>query len=376
VRPLAAVALPDDLDTPAPVVLLDRLEANLTRMAALVGAAGVRLRPHAKTHKCSAIARRQLALGAAGITVATLAEAESFAANGCDDVFIAYPLWAGGARGRRVRALHERARLRVGVDGVEAATALAAAVSGATHPLTVLIEVDCGQHRSGVAPDQVAALATDCLRLGLDVAGAFTHPGHAYGDPDRVRAAAEDELAALTKAGEALEPLLGRPPELSGGSTPTVLAGPADPLTEVRPGTYVFGDRQQMILAGVPGTEIALAVAARVVSATRQGQAVVDAGSKALSSDRPDWLVGYGWLPDHPAATVAALTEEHAVVQGLTPGPRVGELVAVVPNHVCSAVNLAEELVVVADGTVTDVWPVDARRRHPSGTFSGSSPRS
>jgi D-serine deaminase-like pyridoxal phosphate-dependent protein len=178
-----------------------------------------------------------------------------------------------------------------------------------------------------------------------------------------VRAAAEDELAALTKSGEALEPLLGRPPVLSGGSTPTVLAGPTDPLTEVRPGTYVFGDRQQMILAGLPWAQVALTVAARVVSAAREGQVVVDAGSKALSGDRPDWLVGHGWLPEHPAATVAALTEEHAVVQGLTTGPHVGDLVAVVPNHVCSAVNLAEELVVVADGTVTDVWPVDARRR-------------
>src|SRR6185312_13009578 len=106
-------------------------------------------------------------------------------------IFIAYPLWAGERRARRVRALHERVRLRVGVDGMDAAAALAAAVPGGAHPLTVLIEVDCGQHRSGVAPDEVAALAADCLRLGLDVAGAFTHPGHAYGDPYRVRAAAE-----------------------------------------------------------------------------------------------------------------------------------------------------------------------------------------
>ena len=367
-RPLVAgdasiVALPNDLETPAAVVFLDRLNANLVRMAELADSAGVRLRPHAKTHKCSAIANQQLAQGADGITVATLAEAECFAENGCDDIFIAYPLWAGGARARRVRALHERVRLRVGVDGVEAITALAAAVTGSARALTVLIEVDCGQHRSGVAPDRVAALAIDCLRLGLDVAGAFTHPGHAYGDPVRVQAAADDEVAALTRAGEALEPLLGRPPVLSGGSTPTVLTGPSHPLTEIRPGTYVFGDRQQMTLTGLPEAAVALVVAARVVSASRDGQAVIDAGSKALSSDRPEWLEGYGWLPQYPAATVSALTEEHAVIHGLTEAPHVGDLLAVVPNHVCSAVNLAEEIVVVADGVVTDVWPVDARRR-------------
>lgn len=354
--------MPDDLETPAAVVFPDRLEANLARMAEVADAAGVRLRPHAKTHKCSAIARRQLALGADGITVATLAEAEAFAESGCDDIFIAYPLWAGGGRARRVRALHERARLRVGVDGVDAAAVLAAAVSGSGRPLTVLIEIDCGQHRSGVATDQVAALAADCLRLGLDVAGAFTHPGHAYGNPDRVSAAADDELAALIKAAEALEPLIGRPAELSGGSTPTVLAGPAHPLTEVRPGTYVFGDRQQMALIALPETAVALVVAGRVVSAARDGEVVIDAGSKALSSDRPDWLEGYGWLPEHPEATVHALSEEHAVIHGLATMPRVGDLVAVVPNHVCSAVNLAEQLVVVADGRVTDVWSLDARR--------------
>ncbi|WP_300603653.1 alanine racemase, partial [Trebonia sp.] len=182
--------VPDDLETPAVVVDPGRVERNLARMAAAAGAAGVALRPHAKTHKCLAIARRQLAHGAAGLTVATLAEAELFAGDGCPSVFIAYPLWAGpDSRRARLAAVRERTALRVGVDSVTAAAQLAAAVPG----VQVLIEVDSGQHRSGVAPGQVAALAAGCLRLGLDVAGAFTHPGHAYGSPTDVPRAADDE---------------------------------------------------------------------------------------------------------------------------------------------------------------------------------------
>ena len=170
-------------------------------MAAAAAAAGVALRPHAKTHKCLPIARRQLSLGAAGLTVATLLEAELFASEGCPSVFIAYPLWAGsGDRGARLAALRGLTSLRVGVDSEAAAAALAAAAPG----LGVLIEVDSGQHRSGVAVGQLASLAVSCVKLGLEVAGAFTHPGHAYSAPSAAGDAARDERAALAGAGEAL----------------------------------------------------------------------------------------------------------------------------------------------------------------------------
>jgi D-serine deaminase-like pyridoxal phosphate-dependent protein len=350
--------LPTDLDTPALVVDLARLEANLRRMADSAAAAGVALRPHAKTHKCVPLGRRQIALGATGLTVATLAEAELFAAGGVSDLFIAYPLWAGPERAARVRALHEQVRLQVGVESPEAAEMLAAAVRGSATPLRVLIEVECGLRRTGVAPAAVPELALTCMRLGLEVVGAFTHPGHAYRDPGSVEDAAADERTALSVAGAALAALTGEPPVLSGGSTPTALAGLGQPLTEVRPGTYVFGDRQQMHLAGMAPEQVALVVAARVVSAPRPGEVVLDAGSKTLSADRPQWLEGHGWLPDHPEARVVTLNEEHAVVTGLTNPPRVGELVAVVPNHVCPAVNLGRRLLVVSDGAIVDEWPV------------------
>jgi D-serine deaminase-like pyridoxal phosphate-dependent protein len=351
--------VPHDLETPAAVVDVRRLERNLTRMAIAADAAGVALRPHAKTHKSLHIGRRQLSGGAVGLTVATMAEAELFAAAACPSVFVAYPLWAASDdRGTRLAALRDRTDLRVGVDSLEAAARLAAAVPG----LKVLVEVDSGQHRSGVLPGQVAVLAAACRTLGLDVIGAFTHPGHAYTAPDDVPRAAEDEREALAAAGAALADFTDGQPVLSGGSSPTAATGIQAPLTEVRPGTYVFGDRQQMHLAGLKEEDVALVVAARVVSAQRPGEAVLDAGSKALSSDRPTWLPGHGLILEAPEATVAILSEEHAVVRGLSTRLSVGDLVRVVPNHVCSVVNLTSELVVVADGRVTERWPVGARR--------------
>lgn len=353
--------MPWDIETPAVVVDTAKLERNLDRMQALAAAAGAALRPHAKTHKCLQIGRRQLARGAAGLTVATLAEAEAFAADGCPSVFIAYPLWAGsGTRAARLAALRERAELRVGVDSAAAAAALAAALPGAR----VLVEVDSGQHRSGVPVSQVAALAAQCRALRLDVIGAFTHPGHAYGKPDpaAVAAAAADERAALAAAGAALRGLCDAAPVLSGGSTPTAEAGVAAPLTEVRPGTYVFGDRQQMTLAGLTDRDVALVVAARVVSAPRPGEAILDCGSKALSSDRAGWLDGYGLILEAPGASIAMLSEEHAVVHGLSEPLRVGDLVRVIPNHVCPVVNLASELLTADGGRLTGRWPVTARR--------------
>lgn len=381
--------MPDNLETPCAVVDADRLDRNLATMAAAATAAGVALRPHAKTHKCAEIARRQLTQGAAGLTVATLAEAEAFAAAGCHSIFIAYPLWAGSQdRSERLRALSSRVGLRVGVDSAAAAQSLAAAAPG----IRVLIEIDSGQHRSGVLPAEAAPLAAACLSLGLDVAGAFTHPGHAYGSAATVRdtqtegeasaalragaaAAAADERAALAAARDMLASVLGdagggiagsgrdRPLELSGGSSPTAAAGLSGPLTEVRPGTYVFGDRQQTYLSGLSVDDVALAVAARVVSVPRPGEAVLDAGSKALSCDRAAWLTGHGLVLEAPEATIATLSEEHGVVRGISGSAlAVGDLVRIVPNHVCAVVNLFSSLTVVRNGVLEDRWPVIARR--------------
>lgn len=350
----------DDLDTPFLAVDPAVLERNLASGAARAASRGLVWRPHAKTHKCVEIARRQLAHGAAGLTLATVAEAEVFADAGFEDLFLAYPVWAAGPRAERLRALAGRARLRVGVDSAAGAAALAAALRGV--PAEVLVEVDSGHHRTGVAPAAAGTQARDAASAGLDVVGVFTFPGHAY-SPSGRHAAADDETAALSDGAASLAAVGVEPRVRSGGSSPTEPLDPASsayPATETRPGVSVFGDAQQVELGAAGFDDVALTAVATVVSA-RDGHAVLDAGSKTLGADRAPWASGFGLLPDHPDATVTALSEHHATVAFDAPVPAVGTRVRVVPNHVCNAVNLACELVVVSDGRVADRWAVAAR---------------
>jgi D-serine deaminase-like pyridoxal phosphate-dependent protein len=347
------------IDTPYVAVDLDVLDRNLQTMSATAAAKGMALRPHAKTHKCLEIARRQIENGAAGLTVATVCEAEVFAEAGFADLFIAYPIWASPTRASRLRALAERVSLRVGVDSAEGAQALADAVRGTS--VEVLVEVDSGHHRSGVVPASAGEVAAAAARAGLPVCGAFTFPGHSYA-PGRREAAAADEAAALDRADAALHAAGIAGAVRSGGSTPTASVVDAGSLTEMRPGVYVFNDAQQAELGSCDWPDVALTVAATVVS--RSGSRVIlDAGSKALGADQPGWVTGAGRLPDHPDARIVALSEHHATVafprDTWVPGH--GDVVRVAPNHVCTAVNLADELVVVSAGRQVDRWPVAAR---------------
>ncbi len=317
---------------------------------------GVALRPHAKTHKCPQIARLQLEAGASGLTVATVAEAEVLADAGCTDLFVAYPLWVDAAKGARVRALAGRTALTVGVDSVEGARALAAQAPGTP----VLVEVDCGQNRSGVPPTMAGEVAESAARAGLDVRGVFTFPGHSYA-PGVQADVAGQEAAALRTAVTTLARHGIEPSVVSGGSTPSVTDVDDGVLTEMRPGVYVFGDAQQWELGTARPQDIALTCLATVVSHAG-GKVVLDSGSKALGADRPAWTTGFGRLLDHPAARITLLAEHHAVVSWPDPAlPPLGSRLRVVPNHVCNAVNLADELVVVRNAMVTDVWPVAAR---------------
>jgi len=352
---MSAVQLPADLVTPCLVVDAAILDANIAAMAGLAGERGLDLRPHAKTHKCLPIADRQLAAGARGLTVATVAEAEIFAAGGCTDLFVAYPVWADAHRGARLRALAERVALRVGVDSATGAEALGRAVPG----LEVLVEIDSGHHRTGVAAADVRAVAVAAERAGLHVRGVFTFPGHSYA-PDAARAAAADEAVTLSAAAEELVALGLDAGVRSGGSTPSAAHTGAG-LTEVRPGVYVFGDAQQWEL-GTIGTDGLALVAAGTVVSRSPGRVVLDAGSKVLGADRPAWASGFGRVPGQPDARVVALSEHHATVTWPDgEPPALGAVIALAPNHVCAAVNLADELVVVRAGQVVDRWPVAAR---------------
>ena len=354
--------LPMDLQTPCLVVDRDVLDANLTAMAGHASRLGVSLRPHAKTHKCLEIARRQVELGAIGLTVATVGEGEVFADAGFTDLFIAYPLWAAGERGRRLRALAERVPLRVGVDSREGAEVLARALMGTD--AEIVVEIDSGHHRTGVAPALAGSVAAAAQRRGLRVSGVFTFPGHGYGVGEREYAAA-DEARAVEQAATALRDI-GVPAEVrSGGSTPTAALLDPEALNEIRPGVYAFNDAQQVELGAAGWQSVALTAAATVVS--RNGRDVVlDAGSKVLGADRLPWATGYGRLLDHPEARVVALSEHHATVSFADdePLPDLGSVVRVIPNHVCTAVNLADDLVIVAAGAVVNTWRIAARGKN------------
>jgi len=356
--------LPARLDTPALVVFVERVAANIARLQAALDRRGVALRPHAKTHKSVRIARMQLEAGAHGITVGTIGEAEVLSLAGIRDLFLAYPVWAEGPKAERIRALHDAAEFQVGVDSAAGAERLAAAVAGARRPLRVLVEVDSGQHRTGVPTPEAAVRVAEAARAaGLVVVGVFTHGGHSY-RPGRSGTAALDEVASLEAAAAALEAAGFEVATISAGSTPTMTASAQGRVTEIRAGTYVFGDRQQWQLGSLPADGIAAVVAGTVVSAAAD-RVVLDAGAKALTKDRADWLEGFGHLPAYPDAVVERLSDYHGVVR-LAPGgraPRLGEVVAVVPNHVCPVVDLVSTLTVVLPDGRVEHWPVDARGR-------------
>ena len=358
------------LDTPAVVLDVDRMTGNIGRMASAMRDRGVALRPHAKTHKSIEVGRRQVAAGAVGLTVATIGEAEVFAGGGIDDLFIAYPLLPVGPKVDRLRQLAGRCRLSVGLDSVEGIEALASTFRGSQRP-RVLIEVDTGGARSGLRPHDAGALARRAADSGLDVVGVFTHAGQGYAGPDRAPSAAEEEVAGLVAAADALRAEGIEPGVISAGSTPTAVRSAQAPVTEERPGSYVFGDRQQTVLAGnrVGYDEtVALVVAATVISHGTRGGFLLDAGAKMLGKDVAPYLVGHGAVLGYPDAVLNRLYDHHSVAEFADSDsagrPAIGEVVFVVPNHVCPVVNLVDELVVAQGGSVIDRWPVDARGRN------------
>jgi len=354
------------LDTPVVVVDLDRVQTRIEAMAAAMQQRGVALRPHAKTHKSIEVARRQLAAGAAGLTVATIGEAEVFADAGIDDLFVAYPLVPRGPKVDRLRALSERCTLAVGADSVAGLQALANAVRGSSRPPAILIEVDVGGHRTGVPPGAVGRLAEQAGDLGLSGRGVFTHGGHSYAGRAERNAAAEDEMRGLGAAADSLRAIGIEPVVVSAGSTPTAELSAGGQVTEERPGTYVFDDRQQTFLSGRPLDDVALLVAATVVSHGASNGFVVDAGAKVLAKDVAPYLAGHGSIVGCPEAVIERVNDHHGVVSvpdGIA-RPAVGDVVWIAPNHVCPVVNLVDELVVARDGRIVDRWAVDARGRN------------
>jgi D-serine deaminase-like pyridoxal phosphate-dependent protein len=354
------------IDTPAMVVDESIMQTNIDEMQALANSFGVALRPHIKTHKTPQIALRQIAAGAVGITCAKLGEAEAMVDGGIHDVLIAYPMY-GEPKVKRLLALMERARVIVGVDSLEAAELLSHGVSAAERLLDVYIEVDTGQHRSGIAAGSPAVeLGVQVARLpALRLIGVFSHEGHANAQPKET--IKEVALAAGRTLVETADELRHRGVEIavvSVGSTPAAAYTASVPgITEMRPGTYVFRDTYGFRY-GVYGPErCAARVAATVVSHAAPERCILDAGSKTLSLDTSPGHPGHGYIVGHPAAVIHALSEEHGWVNIGTddPGLAIGQRVEVIPNHICPAVNLHDELLIARDGRIVDTWRVAAR---------------
>jgi D-serine deaminase-like pyridoxal phosphate-dependent protein len=362
---IIAPPLPDGLDTPALVIDLDVVERNAARSAGQMAARGIALRPHAKTHKSIELGRIQLAHGAVGLTVGNLGEAEVFAAAGFTDLFIAYPVWAVGDKATRLRALHadDRLDLSVGFDAGEGAERLASAVAGSDRRLPVLLELDPGNRRTGARPEQAGELAIAAQPLGLEVRGIFTHGGHGYASPVAAESAGADEVRALTLGRDAMRAEGLEPQVISAGSTPTQYSAAQSPVMEMRPGTYLLGDRQQWALGVQPPDGLAAVIAATVVSTAVDGQVVIDAGAKALTKDVAPYLAGHGAIPAYPDAVIERVSDYHGVVR--SPGgastPALGEVIAIVPNHICPVVDLRDSFVATRSGSIVGIWPVDGR---------------
>jgi D-serine deaminase-like pyridoxal phosphate-dependent protein len=354
------------LDTPAVVVDLDRMDARIASMASLMRERDIALRPHAKTHKSVEVARRQVEAGAVGLTVATIGEAEVFADAGFADLFIAYPLIAAGPKADRLRRLASRCVLSVGADSTAGVEMLAAALKGVTTSVRLLIEIDSGGARTGVRPELAGSLARHARDCGFEVVGAFTHEGHGYRGTEQRQTAGQDAVSSLDGAAsslraEGIEPLV-----LSAGATPTFELSARGIVTEERPGTYVFGDRQQAALRGEPAEGVALMVAATVVSAGTADGFVIDAGAKSLAQDVSPIIPGHGAIVGYPEAVIHRLHDHHGAVS-LPPGsarPAVGSVVWVVPNHVCPVINLVDDFAVAQGGRVVAHWTVDARGKN------------
>lgn len=364
-----------DLRTPQVLIDRSRLLANIDRVQRLAARAGVRLRPHAKTHKSPAIARWQLEHGAAGICCAKVGEAEVFAAAGVGEIRLPYPVHPSNAD--RVLALMDRASISIIVDNAGVASGWSEAMTRAGRTLDVLVKVDVGFHRCGIDParaDAAAFIGRIARLKGLRLRGLLSHAGHGYfaRSDGELREIAGREAEILRDLRERAERSGIRIEEVSVGATPT-LRHTADQqgLTEWRPGNYVYFDRTQVALGAASLDDCALTVLARVVSKPSADRIILDCGTKTLTSDLArgfEKIAGYGAILTSDGAavddalTIERLSEEHATVhvRGRTP-LEPGDLVRVLPNHSCVVVNMVDRIMLVDGDRVIDTLAVAAR---------------
>lgn len=356
----------EQLDTPALTVDLDIMERNLRSLSDYCRMHGLNLRPHTKTHKIPAIAKMQIAAGAAGITVAKVGEAEVMAAAGLEDILIAYPV-VGQSKCERLAKLARQKKISVSLDSIEVAQGISEAATRAGATVNILVEFDVGMRRCGVQSADAwlsVAQAVDKLS-GVRFSGLMFYPGHIWN-------ALADQGPALSSLSQVIEEIQAKCKQsglncavVSGGSTPTAYnSHQVRGLTETRPGTYIFNDMNETRGGYSQLSDCALRVQVTIVSKAVQGRAMIDGGSKTFSGDR---LIsgdkqGFGFVTEHPNTQFTSMSEEHGHLDlGATDQVRVGERLSIIPNHVCACVNMHNQIYYHRKGIVEGSWTVEGR---------------
>jgi D-serine deaminase-like pyridoxal phosphate-dependent protein len=356
-----------EISTPALTIDLSIMERNLDRMAARCRELGLGLRPHIKTHKTPEVARMQKDRGAVGLTVAKVGEAEVMGGAGFDDLLLAYPIW-GAENLRRLATLAKQRRMLLSLDNEATARGLSLAMAAQDASIGVLVEFDAGLGRCGMEPGPACVeLAQAVDRLpGLRFRGLMTYFGSVWGTEEDRRAEAERVAARVQGARAAFDEVRIPLEIVSGGSTPSApLAGGIPGITEIRPGTYVYNDLNTYYQGVCTLEDCAARVLTTVVSTAVPGRAIIDAGSKTFSSDPlgSGPKSGHGYVVEAPDARLIKLNEEHGYldITGSKHSFRVGEVLAVIPNHVCTCVNMHDEVFLHRGGEPAGCWRVAAR---------------
>src|SRR2546423_6658808 len=335
-----AARIAREYGTPAAVIDMDRVERNIARIQAACDAAGLANRPHIKTHKSPMLAKLQIVAGARGITCQKLGEAEVMAEAGIDDILISYNL-IGEEKMARLGALQARAHMTVAADNPAVIAGLPQAAAASGRPLSVVVECDTGRKRAGVeTPAEAVALAREiAASKGLTFAGFMLYPTETgWTEAQRFY---DEALAGIREHG--LDAVM-----VSTGGTPNLKnLGKLNGATEHRPGTYIYNDRMQVAAGVATWDDCALSSYATVVSRAGPDRGILDAGSQTLTSDTGGGLDRHGLILAHPEARIARLPPEHGFLD-LTRSntrPNVGDVVRIVPNHVCVVVNMMDEVV-------------------------------
>jgi D-serine deaminase-like pyridoxal phosphate-dependent protein len=356
-----------ELSTPVLTIDLEVLERNLDRMAGYCREHAIGLRPHTKTHKTPEVARMQLARGAVGLAVAKVGEAEILADAGLDDILVAYPIF-GAEKLRRLAQLASGRRVLVSLDDEATAQELSRAVAAQGVSVGVLVEFDVGMRRCGLEPGPACVELAERIRKlpGLAFRGLMMYSGNIWGTEDERKKEARRVAERVARALEAFRQARVAVEIVSGGSTPSARLSHEIPgLTEIRPGTYVYNDMNTFYQGACRLEDCAARVVATVVSTAVPGRAMIDAGSKTLSSDLliSGPKTGHGYVVEAPDAQLIKLNEEHGHldITNSTHQFHVGEVLTVIPNHVCTCVNMHDEVITLRQGEAVGSWRVAAR---------------